>query len=101
MYRFIGRNKMSHHSHSYFGMTTYQDGHIHHYGGITSNEESGVPHTHTFEGETTYKDDHDHKYETRTGLSIMVPGGHTHYFQTKTEMEDGHIHYMYGYTSID
>lgn len=93
---------MSEHSHSYCGMTTYQSGHIHHFGGVTSKAESGVPHTHKIEGETTYDDDHDHDYKRITGPMIPLPGGgHTHYFETKTEMEDGHIHYMCGYTSAD
>lgn len=93
---------MSKHSHSYFGQTTFNDGHIHHFAGVTSKEASGVPHIHSMEGETTYNNEHEHSYSTKTGPVIPVPsGGHMHCYTTRVEYEDGHIHYIQGYTSVD
>lgn len=93
---------MSEHSHSYSDTTTYNDGHIHHYGGITSKEKSGISHYHSMENETTYNDGHDHSYSTKTGPAIMLPcGRHNHYYETRVKYEDGHIHYIRGFTSAD
>ena len=41
---------MPQHSHSYSGTTTYDQGHIHHYGGVTYKAPSGVPHDHKMKG---------------------------------------------------
>lgn len=93
---------MKEHSHSYAGITTYNKGHIHHYGGVTAKAPSGVPHTHSMDGETTYNLEHDHDYKTRTGPAMHLPDGrHYHYFQTPVELVNGHIHYISGYTSAD
>lgn len=90
------------HSHSYAGTTSFDDCHVHHYGGITSIAPTGVPHTHCMQGETTFNDYHDHGYETRTGPAIALPNGlHYHYFETKVKCADGHIHYISGCTSAD
>lgn len=93
---------MPQHSHSYAGTTTYADGHVHHYGSVTTKAPSGVPHTHDMKGTTTFNHGHAHRYSTRTGPSIQLPDGrHYHYFQTRVELADGHIHYICGYTSAD
>lgn len=93
---------MPKHSHGYAGATTYNHGHIHHYGGVTDKAPSGVPHTHCIEGATTFNLAHDHKYTTQTGPAINLPDGrHYHCFQTRVEFENGHIHYISGYTSAD
>lgn len=90
------------HSHSYSGATTYNDGHIHHYGGVTDKALSGVPHNHCMKGITTFNDNHEHSYVTKTGPAIILPRGyHYHYFETKVKLADGHIHYIYGCTSAD
>jgi len=93
---------MPQHSHSYSGTTTYDQGHIHHYGGITSKAPSRVPHDHRMKGVTTFNRDHDHSYTTKTSPAInLADGRHYHYFQTSVELKDGHIHYINGYTSAD
>jgi hypothetical protein len=93
---------MEKHSHAYSGSTTYNDGHIHHYGGVTDKAKSGVPHCHYMEGTTTYYEDHEHEYCTKTGPVIMLPNGlHYHYFETRVKLADGHIHYISGFTSAD
>ncbi|MEW9094068.1 MAG: YmaF family protein [Clostridiaceae bacterium] len=93
---------MSKHSHSYSGATTYNQGHIHHYGGVTDKAESGVPHNHCMQGITTFNDGHEHSYETKTGPAITLACGcHYHCFETKVTFVDGHIHYISGYTSVD
>ncbi|KGK81740.1 YmaF family protein [Clostridium sp. HMP27] len=90
------------HSHSYVGTTSFDDCHVHHYGGVTSKSPSGVPHTHCLKGETTYLDDHDHDYETKTGPAIVLHDGlHYHYYETRVRCADGHIHYICGCTSTD
>lgn len=93
---------MPEHSHSYSGTTTYSQGHVHHYGGVTDRAPSGVPHNHYMEGDTTFNHGHHHDYVTRTGPAINLPDGrHYHYFQTIVKRADGHIHYIGGYTSAD
>ncbi len=93
---------MPQHSHSYSGKTTYNQGHIHHYGGVTSKSPSGVPHNHGMKGITTFHNDHDHSYITKTGPAINLPDGrHYHYFETRVDRKDGHIHYICGFTSAD
>lgn len=93
---------MPQHSHSYSGATTYNQGHIHHYGGITSKAPTGVPHDHGMRGVTTFNNGHEHNYVTETSPAINLPDGrHYHYFRTRVELADGHIHYMSGYTSAN
>lgn len=93
---------MAQHSHSFSGSTTYEQGHIHHYGGITDKETSGVPHIHHIEEITTYNNEHSHPYSTRTGPAIYLPNGsHYHLFQTRVKLVNNHIHYIRGYTSAD
>jgi len=89
------------HSHSFAGYTTYEHGHIHHYGHITDKAPSGVPHRHSMEGETTYNHEHDHEYETETGPVILLPNGlHYHNFRTKVSYEHGHIHYIKNWCAL-
>lgn len=93
---------MKKHSHAYSGSTTYNDGHVHNYGGVTGKAKSGVPHCHYMEGITTYYEDHEHEYCTKTGPAIHLENGlHYHYFETRVTFVDGHIHYIYGFTSAD
>lgn len=93
---------MLQHSHSYSGVTTYNQGHVHHYGGVTCKAPSGVPHCHKMNGITTFNNGHEHKYVTETGPAMNLPNGcHYHCFRTRVECEDGHIHYISGYTSAD
>lgn len=90
------------HSHSFSGATTYNKGHIHHYGGVTAKAQSGVPHTHRMKGTTTFNHDHDHDYATVTGPAILLPDGrHYHYYETRVEYKNGHTHYIGGHTSAD
>lgn len=92
----------SEHSHSYCGQTTFEDCHIHHFGGVTSKSDYDPCHTHTIEDCTTFKDGHKHHYKVKTGPAIPQPnGGHYHCFETRTSCEDDHIHYMKGNTSAD
>jgi hypothetical protein len=98
----LEEQQLAEHSHAYTGPTTYDYGHIHHYGGITSKAPSGVPHVHSMKGETTYNHEHNHEYETKTGPAIMLPNGlHYHAYRTRVNYANGHIHYISGYTSAD
>ena len=93
---------MKKHSHSFSGMTTYENGHAHHYGGITSENDHDLYHDHEMKGETTHNYGHDHDYEFKTGPAIMLPNGmHYHMYACEVEYEDGHIHYISGPTSAD
>ena len=90
------------HSHSLCGSTSYNDGHLHHYGTVTGLGPSGVPHTHSFYGDTSFIDDHIHPYCSETGPVILTEDGrHYHEYHTIAQYADGHIHGMRGYTSID
>ncbi|HOQ01257.1 MAG TPA: YmaF family protein [Acetivibrio clariflavus] len=88
------------HSHRFMGRTTFNDGHVHGYSGMTSQNPDIPGHMHYITGETTFEDGHIHRYSLQTGPSIPVYGGHIHYYQAATSFNDGHVHYLYGYTSI-
>jgi hypothetical protein len=88
------------HSHNFRGVTTFNDGHVHRYGGMTSSDPNVRGHTHSMAGETTYNDGHIHRYSLQTGPEIRVGTGHTHYYRAATTFNDGHVHYLYGYTSV-
>lgn len=90
------------HSHSVSGSTTFNKGHIHHFGEVTALAASGVPHVHILKGVSTFNLSHDHVYETKTGPAIFLANGlHYHYFTAKLQLEKGHIHYISGFTSAD
>jgi UDP-2,3-diacylglucosamine pyrophosphatase LpxH len=90
------------HSHSLCGPTSYNDGHLHHFGAVTEMAPSGVPHIHRFRGVTTYIDGHAHRFFSETGPAITAEnGGHYHEYHAVTQLADGHTHRMRGYTSVD
>jgi hypothetical protein len=41
-----------------------------------------------------------HYYSVVTSTDIEVEGGHVHYFQSITTLDNGHYHLMYGYTDV-
>jgi hypothetical protein len=94
-------NRSPFHSHALFGPTTFNDGHIHHYGAVTQPGPTGVPHTHQVYSITTLNDGHVHRYMTTTSVSIPAEQGHYHEYYAVTEFADGHTHRLQGYTSID
>ncbi|SFQ00748.1 YmaF family protein [Caldicoprobacter faecalis] len=90
------------HSHSLCGSTSYDDGHLHHYGTVTELAPSGVSHIHRFCGDTSYIDGHTHPYYSETGPAILTKDGrHYHEYHAIVQCVDGHIHHICGYTSID
>jgi len=90
------------HSHSLCGTTSYNYGHLHHYGTVTELAPSVVPHTHKYCGDTSYNHDHTHPYYAETGPVILTKDGrHYHEYCAKVQYADNHTHYIYGYTSTD
>jgi len=63
------------HSHRFMGRTTFNDGHVHGYSGMTSLNPNIPGHMHYITGETTFEDGHIHRYSLQTGPSITVYGG--------------------------
>ena len=93
---------IKYHSHSICGSTSFNDGHIHHYGSVTELAPGGVPHIHKFNNITTYNDGHAHPYCSETGPAIAVENGrHYHEYYARAEYVDGHIHHIQGCTSTD
>lgn len=62
---------MPYHSHYYSGITSFENGHIHGYEGITTLAPTGVPHVHYIQGITTYDDGHVHTYWLTTIQALV------------------------------
>ncbi|CAM3616122.1 YmaF family protein [Marinicrinis lubricantis] len=83
------------HSHPFSGYTSIDNGHKHHYIGLTEAAPSGVPHVHHYYAETSFDDGHTHQIRGTTGPSIPIAGGgHYHYFEGVTTMNgrQPHVH---------
>ena len=91
------------HTHEFRGVTSFDDGHNHHYAGTTEAAPSGVQHTHRYFTFTSVDDQHNHVINGVTGLAIFLPdGGHYHEFSgvTTVDGEDPHRHRYEGNTSL-
>lgn len=90
------------HSHSYCGLTTLEQWHVHHYAGATSIVRDTPGHTHHIEGETTFDQHHNHHYNVETSPAIYLPyGGHYHYYKARVAYKNGHRHTIFGITSVN
>jgi hypothetical protein len=85
------------HTHPFSGVTSFNNGHDHHYAGMTEPAPSGVQHVHGYYAETTFNDGHTHTIRGTTGPVIPLPGGgHVHYFEGYTTVNGAHPHaHMY------
>lgn len=88
------------HNHYFRGITSYDDGHVHGYSGITSNNPDVPSHIHYMAGNTTLNDGHVHYYAIFTGPEVEFNGGHYHHYRGITRIADRHVHYLYGLTSV-
>lgn len=76
------------HVHPFSGETSYEDGHVHQYAGVTEPAPTGVPHVHRYYTVTTMNDGHTHVIQGVTGQAIEAQGG-------------GHFHYFEGFTTVN
>ncbi|KPV55177.1 hypothetical protein QJ48_34600 [Paenibacillus sp. A3] len=76
------------HVHPFSGATTYDDGHLHYYAGMTEPAPSGPRHVHGYYAVTSFNDGHTHTMRGATGPAIPLSGG-------------GHYHYFEGYTTVN
>ncbi|MHB1314305.1 MAG: YmaF family protein [Christensenellales bacterium] len=89
------------HTHTFRGVTTYIDGHLHLFFGTTGASPDLPGHTHTVAGRTTMNTGHDHSYSLTTWPPTVVGAGrHYHYFNGNTGAVQGHSHPMSGTTSV-
>lgn len=89
------------HVHAFSGVTSYDDGHVHEYAGMTAPAPTGVPHVHQYYTITTVNNGHTHVIQGVTGPAIDVPGGgHIHYFEGFSTVNgiNPHTHYYKGAT---
>jgi len=89
------------HRHPFSGTTSYDDGHVHEYVGITEAAPTGVPHVHRYHTVTARNDGHTHVIDGVTGPAVDLPsGGHIHYFEGYTTVSGlrPHRHYYRGAT---
>jgi hypothetical protein len=97
-YKILGGLYM--HYHSFYGTTTFDNGHTHQYDGYTSEDPDTPGHIHTMSGVTTYDDGHEHYYSAQTGPSIMLPdGSHYHQYSANVDYANNHTHGISGSTS--
>jgi len=87
------------HSHRFMGRTTFNDGHIHEYSGITSVNLNSPGHIHYMAGETTFEDGHIHRYSLQTGPSIPLAVD-IYTITTLQPLLRMVIFTIYGYTSV-
>jgi hypothetical protein len=76
------------HVHAFEGVTSFDEGHVHEYVGVTQSAQTGVPHVHHYHSETSFNNGHTHIIAGVTGPDVDVPGG-------------GHIHYFEGFTTVN
>ncbi|MEK8126640.1 YmaF family protein [Paenibacillus filicis] len=89
------------HVHPFSGVTSYDDGHVHQYVGLTEPAPFGVPHVHQYYTVTSVNNDHKHVIQGVTGPAIAMPrGGHIHYFEGFTTVNGmrPHRHHYQGAT---
>ena len=88
------------HSHSFEGKTSKKASHYHDYSGTTTKNPDFDGHAHYMSGYTGEEAQHAHYYSLMTGPDIEVEGGHLHFYQYITTIDNRHYHFIYGYTSI-
>ncbi len=89
------------HTHQFQGVTTYVEGHLHLFSGVSTPSEDVPGHTHNIIGITTIASGHSHRYFIITqGPTIVGPGKHYHYFKGATGVTQGHSHPMESTTFV-
>ena len=88
------------HTHEFKGVTTYVDGHLHLFSGVSSASPNIRGHTHVVEGTTTTDSGHSHNYSLTTWPQTDVNAGHYHYYEGATAISEGHDHPMSGTTFV-
>lgn len=97
-------NRPVYHVHPFSGVTSYDDGHVHRYMGVTEPAPTGVPHVHRYFTVTTVDQGHTHAIQGVTGPAVDLPGGgHVHYFEGTTTVNGmrPHTHQYKGTTGRD
>ncbi|MFZ5644852.1 MAG: YmaF family protein [Bacillota bacterium] len=91
------------HVHAYRGRTSFDEGHLHRFEGISTRSVGGVDaHVHRLIGTTTFDDGHIHNYNITTGPGIPAgPGQHVHRYNGVTTLNGRplHVHFMSGVTA--
>jgi hypothetical protein len=83
------------HSHKFKGVTTYVDGHVHLFSGVSSMSPDVPGHTHTIEGQTTVDDGHSHGFYIITqGPTKVDSKAHYHYYEGNTNIVRNHKHFI-------
>lgn len=82
------------HSHNFKGVTTYVDGHLHLFSGVSSISPDVPGHTHIIEGQTTTNDGHSHGYSIVTQGPTYVDSAHYHYYEGNTFTVLDHRHFI-------
>ena len=85
------------HTHQFKGVTTYVDGHVHFWSGVSSASPNIPGHTHLIAGQTTVNDGHSHGYSITTQGPTYVDAQrykHYHYYAGDTLYARGHRHGM-------
>lgn len=88
------------HTHQFRGVTTYVNGHLHLFSGVSSASPDIRGHTHTVAGTTTTDSGHSHSYNLTTKTPTYVNAGHYHYYEGDTNITNGHDHPMSGTTFV-
>ncbi|MFZ5974773.1 MAG: YmaF family protein [Bacillota bacterium] len=88
------------HTHAFKGVTTYIDGHLHLFSGVSSASPDVPGHTHYITGTTTISNGHSHSFNLITHTQTNVNSGHYHYYQGDTAIVLGHSHPMESTTFV-
>jgi hypothetical protein len=83
------------HAHAFKGVTTYEDGHLHLYSGVSSASPNAPGHTHIIRGQTTINGGHTHGYFIISEGPTYVDRAHYkhyHYYEGNTFTVMGHRH---------
>lgn len=89
------------HKHYFQGTTNEILGHSHRYYGISSEAPDLAGHFHEISGCTTKDDGHRHYNNVISGPAIEVQGGHIHFYQGATTIDQKHCHFFSGNTFIN
>ncbi len=91
------------HTHEYKGVTTYANGHVHLFSGVSGVSPNVPGHTHTIAGQTAVSDGHSHPYRLISEGPVYVARvqyKHYHYYSGVTGFVRGHEHLMSGTTFV-
>ena len=82
------------HSHRFKGVTTYVDGHLHLFSGISSVSPNVPGHRHFITGITTFNFAHSHPYNLITDTQTNVDSAHYHFYAGNTYEVLAHHHFI-------